>query len=250
MGAPGALARAFIAVLCAWGAPAFAGDALIRPAFLASDRLRDRVYFFAGLDVARDSAFGWAGVAGAPFGRLDEDGVRLRLMGGAGRYRYRTASVAGGINEGTVSAAELLLGFRRAKGGVSATAYVGPHMENQRLAAPDPANAAAGTAVGVKAALEIYARLDPLWVMNASASASTVHGAYHARAALARETAYGLSTGFEAALLGDVRYVEPRAGLFASVACSRSVFTLAAGLLDNSDKGGGAYATISLYVPY
>ena len=51
-------------------------------------------------------------------------------------------------------------------------------------------------------------------------------------------------------MYGDVRYVEPRAGIYASATYGRSVLTLAGGALSNSDKGRGIYATLSLYAPY
>jgi hypothetical protein len=246
----GAVARAFVAASCTCASPVLAGDASIRADFLSADYLKRRIFFFAGLDVARDSAFGWAGVTAAPIGLLSEDGLRLRIMGGAGRYRYRTTAVPGGINEGNVGSGEILLGFRSSLRDVSVTAYLGAHVEDQRLAAPDPGNAAAGTAAGVKAAIETHVRINPTWALTASAAASTVHRSYHARAAVAREIASGVATGFEAAVLGDARYVEPRAGLFVSTTYGQSVFTLAGGMLSNSDKGGGAYATLSLYAPY
>jgi hypothetical protein len=50
--------------------------------------------------------------------------------------------------------------------------------------------------------------------------------------------------------VGDARYVEHRAGLLASICYGRAMLTLAAGVLRNSDKGGGTYATLSLYAPY
>ncbi|HEY7460104.1 MAG TPA: cellulose biosynthesis protein BcsS [Xanthobacteraceae bacterium] len=247
--APGALARVFVACLLAC-APAFGGDAGIRPDLLAAADAAERIYFFAGLDVSQNSAFGWAGIASAPFGRLDEDGVRLRLAGGTGRYRYRTSAVPGGINEGNVASGEILLGFHRSLGSASATAYLGAHMEEQRLTAADPGNAAAGTALGAKATLEFFRRLDPLWVASASASASTVHRAYQVRATLAREFDYGLGAGVEAVVLGDARYVEPRAGLSGSMTYGRGVLTITAGLLFSTNKGGGGYATLSLHAPY
>lgn len=248
--APGALARAFVAASCTCASPALAGDAAIRTDFLSADHLKRRIFFFSGLDVARDSAFGWAGLTAAPIGLLSEDGLRIRIMGGAGRYRYRTSSVPGGSNEGNVGSGEILLGFHGSLREVSFTAYLGAHLEDQRLAAPDPGNAAAGTAFGIKAAMEAHVRINPIWAVTASGAASTVHRSYHARAAIAREISVGFTMGFEAAVLGDARYVEPRAGLFVSTTYGQSVFTLASGMLSNSDKGGGAYVTLSLYAPY
>jgi hypothetical protein len=225
--------------------PAFAADARIR----ADRALTDRVAFFTGGDAARQSYFVWAGVVGAPFSLLHEDGLRVRAVAGGGRYRYRTDAVPGGRNEGMIASGELAIGFHRNFGAANLALYLGGHVESQRLVAPDPGHEAEGTAAGVKAALEYYHRLAPEFFWTASASASTVHRAYHARAALGYEHgrfAYGVET----AVHGDVRYVEPRAGLFAQSRYGRTTIQLSGGMLRNSENGTSPYATLSLYAPY
>lgn len=252
-GGMGTVAGRFVAALCAClaaigGGAAYAADAAIR-ADRAAPQLTDRISFFAGGDVARASYFVWAGIVGAPFGLLHEDGLRVRAMGGGGRYRYRTGAVHGGINEGTVATGEFMLGFRRNLATANVTLYLGANVESQRLAAPDPGHEAQGAAGGVKVALEFYQRLGADMYWTASAAASTVHRAYHARAAYAREHD-AFAYGFEAAVNGDARYVEPRAGLFAQSRYGRTTLQLSGGVLSNSENGTSPYATLSLYAPY
>jgi hypothetical protein len=242
--------RAFVLLPWLLSAPAFAGDASIRPDFSPVDPITRHIFFFSGLDVARDSAFGWAGVAAAPFSALDEDGLRVRISAGVGRYRYRTPATPSGLNDASVTTGELLVGFQRSFANGAVTVYLGPHVQQQRLAEPDAGNAAAGTSLGLKAAIETYARLDPVWLVNASASASTVQRAYHVRAAVLRELPPALAVGIEGAVFGDERYVEPRAGILASVTYGKSILALAGGVLANSDRGRGIYATLSLYARY
>jgi hypothetical protein len=171
-------------------------------------------------------------------------------MGGYGRYRYRTSAVAGGENEGTVSSGELMLGWRRAFAHATYVAYLGAHVENHQLRAADPGNPVTGTEAGLKAALELHARPWPEYVATASAAASTVHGSYLARASLAREFSDYFAFGVEGAVLGDKRYVEPRAGLVVTTTFWRQMLTLSGGYLSNSDKGDGGYLTLSLYAPF
>ncbi len=45
-----------------------------------SDWLTRRLFFFAGVDIARDTTFGWSGIVLAPLNRLDEDGARIRNL--------------------------------------------------------------------------------------------------------------------------------------------------------------------------
>lgn len=209
--------------------------------------LRDRAFLFSGGDLTGGSAFVWSGFVASPFGRLDEDGARLRLMSGYGRYRYRGAT---GANEGAAVSGELMLGRRHAFEAVHVTAYLGAHFEEHRLRNPDPGNPVQGARTGVKAAVETFARLTPDWIATASASFSSVYRKYHARVSVARELDAGFSAGIEGALLGDARYTEPRAGLQVSKALQRHLLTLAGGLLHNSARGSGAYVTLSLYSPY
>lgn len=231
-------------------APARAADSAPRPDLPPLPSLKNRVFLFSGGDVAGDAFFLWSGVVGAPQGFLHEDGPRFRMLVGAGRYRYRTDAVAGGVNEGRILSGELMAGYRLTAGETVATLFAGAHMENQNLVAPDPNHPAQGAEAGVKVALELYRRLAPDLFATASASASTVHRGYHARAALAREHPSGAAAGIEAAILGDARYREPRAGVFVRTIRGRMIMTLAGGYLSNSGKGQGAYGSLSLYVPY
>jgi hypothetical protein len=236
------------ALLCA---PAFAADSSMRlDERWHSHPLRDRVFFFAGTDIASDSAFGWSGITAAPMGFLEEDGWRVRLTGGGGRYRYRTSNVAGGVNEANVMSGELMAGYRSSSGSGSATIYAGAHIENQTLAAPDPGHAAQGTEAGIKVAVEFYRRFAPNFFGLASASASSVHDSYQARAALAYEISETVAFGIEAAINGDERYNEPRAGILVQTTFGRTSFSLSGGILSNSDKGDGLYGTLTVYAVY
>jgi hypothetical protein len=225
-------------------------DSSPRPDYLEAQPLKNRIFFFAGGDVVSDSHFAWSGIGGALSQNLHEDGPRFRIAGSVGRYRYRTGAVAGGVNEGRVTSGELMIGFQRTYGPTIATAFIGAHVEDQKLAAPDPGHRAQGTSAGIKAALELFRRFGPETVATASASFSTVHRANQARATLAREHPFGISLGLEAALNDDTRYNEPRAGVFVQGRYGRTALALSGGYLSNSDKGSGAYSTLSLFAPY
>lgn len=236
------------ALLCV---PALAADSSMRlDDSRHSDPLRDRLFFFAGADVASDSAYGWSGFVAAPVGLLDEDGWRLRIAGGGGRYRYRTGNVAGGENEANIVSGELMAGYRFSNGAGSVTVYAGGHIENQSLAAPDPGHAAQGTEAGIKVAIELYRRFTPDVFALASAAASTVHGSFQARAAIGYEISEIITLGAETAFSGDERYDEPRAGLFVQTNFGRTSLSLGGGYLSNSDKGDGFYGTLSVYAAY
>jgi hypothetical protein len=239
-----ALAAAVLAACLA--SSAFAAD----PSSSFADSLKSRLFLFGGFDVTRDSSFVWTGIVLAPWSRLDEDGVRLRVMGGIGRYRYNTDAVASGVNEGIVSSGEIMFGWRRAFDRIVVVAYLGGQIEEHQLRDPDPGNPVSGTTLGLKGALELFSRPWPDYIATALASASTVHGSYQARATFAREINSWLALGVEGAILGNARYFEPRAGLIAVATIAGRKLSLSGGYLSNSDKGAGPYLTLSLYAPF
>jgi hypothetical protein len=227
-----------------------AADLPLHPDWLRSWTDRDRAFFFAGMDLSRDSGFAWAGVGGAPSGLLHEDGLRLRLAGGGGRYRYRTNTVPTGVNEVDVASLELMLGYRRAIGSAVVTTYIGAHAESQDLQFADPGHRVAGTAVGVKLALDYFDRPPEGWLILGSAAASTVHRSYYMRLGVGRQWRPDLALGIEAALLGNTRHIEPRAGIFAQQTFGRTSLAISGGYLRNSGRGGGPYGMLSVYAPY
>jgi hypothetical protein len=235
----------------AWASfSAHGADLPLHPDLRTHWSLRDRIHFFAGTDFSRDAGFAWAGIGGAPSGLLSEDGLRLRVAGGAGRYRYRTRAAPGGVNEVDVASLELMLGYRRAFGTAVVTAYIGGHAESRDLLFADPAHRAAGAAVGAKLALEYFDQPAESWTVAGSAAASTVHRSYHARLGVGREWWPGFALGVEAALHGDARYIEPRAGVFAQRTFGRTSVAISGGYLHNSHRGGGTYGAMFLYAPY
>lgn len=209
-----------------------------------------RAFVFGGVDAGRSSAFVWAGATAIPFGTLVEDGPRLRIMGGIGRYDYRTSATPDGRNSGTVSSGELMAGYHKTFGEAIVTTYLGLDVKNYSLQSADPANPESGTRAGIKAAIELYTRTAANWFVTAYGNISSVFGNYSARVAVHRELAPGFALGIEGALLGDRRYDEQRGGLIATLTLPKSSLTVAGGVATSADNGTGAYTTVSLYAPF
>lgn len=246
----------WLAVAIASACPANAYENLFRPfSYLSIPHLHQKVDFFGGVDIADAVSFAWAGATYAPLGTLAEDGWRVRFMGGAGRYTYRTSIVPGGINDANVYAAEVLGGYRKTFDNIfGQKAYVGVFAgaayEDQMLLYADPFNPAQGSEAGVKATAEIYSRISQNYILTAFATASSVHNKYYAKSTLLYELNETWALGGEVATMGDARYTEHRAGLAGSLTWRRKIFVLSAGALDNSGRGTGAYATLSIYSPF
>lgn len=220
----------------------------------ANPYINEKADFFGGIDAASETTFLWMGATYAPFGKLADDGWRIRVMGGAGIYRYRTNFAPEGINDANVFSGELLAGYRKTfRGVLGQTLYVGAftgvHYEDQILVYDDPFNAARGSEAGIKATLELYSRIHDYYIASAFGTVSSVHGKYQLKAVLLRELNEMWAIGGEAALLGDARYNEQRIGPAISLTLRNRIFTLSAGALQNSGRGDGTYLTFSVYSP-
>jgi len=222
---------------------------------LANPYIQQKADFFGGIDAAKATTFVWMGATYAPFGTLGDDGWRVRAIGGAGKYSYNTSVAPLGINDAFAFSGELLGGYRKSFSGVlGQTIYVGAfaglHYEDQILVYDDPGNPARGSDAGFKASLELYSRIQEHYIVTAFGSFSTVHEKYYAKTSLLYELNETWALGGEIALMGDARYKEHRAGLACSLTWQKKIFTLSAGVLENSGRGEGTYLTLSVYSPF
>ena len=218
--------------------------------------------FFGGIDAAKATTFAWMGLTYAPMGVLAEDGWRVRFIGGAGLYSYRTSVAPGGINDASAFSGEILGGYRKTFENIfGQTLYVGAfaglHYEDQILVYSDPSNPARGSEAGIKGSLEAYARVWERYIGTAFVSVSSVHNKYHGKLAALYELEETWSLrgerwafGGEIAALGDARYNEERAGLVSSLTLDKKIISLSAGVLQNSGRGDGTYVTLSVYSPF
>lgn len=221
----------------------------------AEASLRRRLYFYTGVDIARDSGYGWGGMAWAPFADMDREGLRLRTQAGGGRYDYRTQAVAGGWNSVDKTDGEVLLGWQFLRGAHALAVYAGVNIVDNRLDTPDPGNRDAGTHWGGKAVVEWFYRLDERWTLTASLSGSTADGSVSGRATAAWRAFPWLDLGVEAGATSDWPDESARLGLF--LACPlRSGEWLnwelraAAGWNWSGDSDDSPYGTLSLFIPF
>ncbi|MBS9475789.1 cellulose biosynthesis protein BcsS [Ancylobacter radicis] len=215
-----------------------------------TESVKRRLYFYSGVDLARDTSYGWAGLAWAPFARMDEEGLRLRAQGGGGRYRYETADVAGGWNGATKTEAEVLIGWQFLHGPHALALYAGLAMTDNRLDLPDPANRDQGTQYGGKLVAEWFYRWDERRTLSASISATTADGAACARLAAGWRAQDWLEIGIETAASTDWLTRDARIGGFILLPVKGQDLRAAGGWRWSSDEEAGAYLTLSVFMPY
>ncbi|MCS0496008.1 cellulose biosynthesis protein BcsS [Ancylobacter sp. MQZ15Z-1] len=251
MGAPSTLAASCLAVLATLVASMAAGaggDALADDG--PAGAFTKRLYFYSGVDVARDNVYGWAGAAWSPRGLMDQEGLRVRLQGGGGQYKYRTDAVPGGWNTVSKTEGELLLGWQFLNGRQALAIYGGVNVTENLLDQPDPYNRDQGTAVGAKAVAEWYYRYDDDWTFTAALGGSTADETAFLRATAGRHVTSWFDLGAEAGASTDWLSQDARAGLFIATPLPGRQWRAAGGWRWSSDSDDGAYATLSLYSPF
>ncbi|MDQ0509304.1 cellulose biosynthesis protein BcsS [Ancylobacter amanitiformis] len=213
--------------------------------------LRNRLYFFTGVDIARDNAYGWGGAAWAPFAAMDQEGLRLRGQIGGGHYSYRTDAVPGGWNGVNKQEGEVLAGWQWLRGPHALALYVGANVIDNQLDQPDPSNPDQGVAVGAKFTAEWFYRHDENWTFTAALSGSTADDTGHARATAARRVNEWYELGVEAGASTDWLSQDARGGLFITTTSLPGWQVRAAGGWRwSSDSDDSPYATMSLFLPY
>lgn len=209
----------------------------------------NKLYFYTGVDVARDNMYGWAGAAWSPFGLMEREGLRVRLQGGGGQYRYRTADVAGGWNTVNKTEGELLAGWQFLRGPHAIAVYAGVNIAQNLLDQPDPSNREQGTSIGVKALAEWYYSRDQ-WTFTGTLGGSTADGKAFIRGTAGRHVHEMFDLGTEAGASTDWLSQDARAGLFIATPLPGRQWRASGGWRWSSDSDDGPYVTLSLYAPF
>ena len=232
----------------------FCWDCANRPS-AAQEAASAQFEFSMGAEASRQAWSLYSGLTYAPFGDIMDDGLRLRATGGYGAFRYWGQRAVGAGSQrvnfrGTVSFADLLLGYHQQLGPLTLKYYAGA-MATQHLIDPvDPEAEVQGAGVGAKAAVESWWTISEQAWASLDLSYGTLHDSYAGRLRLGWRLLPALSAGLEAGAAGNTDGDSGRAGAFLRYEWAGNEIATSAGLtsdwasLDKIDARG-AYATIS-----
>lgn len=200
---------------------------------------------FGGFDVWRNGGFGHGGLLWSPDG-VRQDGFTLKLLLGAGTYRYRSGTTDITGRQYIVS---VLPGWRFKDGPNELTVFAGLDMQQHQTSPGDPGNRLRGFHAGARAGFDLWFEPMPAaFMLTASVSASTVGKNVWARAA-AGVRAFELWLGPEAIFCGDETYREMRFGAHATGLRTGPVeWTAGIGWVSDSEKRSGVYGRLGLLV--
>lgn len=211
--------------------------------------------FSIGAEASRQAWSVYSGVTVAPFGALSEDGLRLRTTGGYGAFRYSGLRASGGSSglvkfRGTVSFADLLVGYHRQLGPLTLKLYAGAAAARYAIDPFDPEAEVQGTGVGGKAAVETWWTISDMAWSQLDVSFATLHQTYAGRLRLGWRVVPVLSAGVEASADGNIDGRSGRIGGFLRYEWAQGEVSASGGLItdwadvERIDARGG-YATVS-----
>lgn len=158
----------------------------------------------------------YAGVGWAPFGKLAEDGFRMRVTGGGGQYRYQGVIDREPVSiYGTSAFGDLLVGYQMGLGRLTLKAFAGATFDGQLLDPWDDANRLGGAATGAKLVVESWLNITPALWTQLDASYATANETYYSRLRVGYRVLHGLSLGLEGGSFGNITGDSARAGIFA-----------------------------------
>ncbi|MDP4023015.1 cellulose biosynthesis protein BcsS [Methylobacterium sp. NEAU 140] len=194
---------------------------------------------------SQGSQFASASLTAAPAADLNTSGVRLRVDGLLGSYRAERPGAPRSIGEQADLAG--MIGYALVGDSSVLSGFVGLNVRRDETSHFDPSVSAARTEVGVKTALDFYARPTALTMVHATGSYATTFNAYYGRLRFGFASFAGGYLGPELTALGDDNYRQWRAGAHLSgMQFGALQFGVSAGYVHDHVRKGGVYTTLDL----
>jgi hypothetical protein len=178
----------------------------------------------------------YTGVTIAPFGTIEHDGWRLRIVGGYGADRY--AGPSGTRFKAATSFADVLAGYHSQLGPLTVKVFAGAAMLDRQIEPDDPVARIRGTDLGGKAALETWLNLgDRAWAA-VDLSWASLHQDYSGRLRLGWRLTPGLSSGIEVGAVGNFDADVLRTAAFLRYETASGEVSLTAGVSNDTLLSG------------
>lgn len=206
------------------------------------------ILIFSGVDLWREGGFLHGGFVWSPRG-LSEEGPVLKLVSGAGLYRYRSGALGDLEITGEVLSASLMPGWRFKRAGFTLTLFAGLDAQDHYLSPFDPFSSLIGSYVGLRTAFELWHEPTPGMMLAADATYSTIGDTYGGRLALGWRVFDRFYLGPEAATFMCDNYRQYRVGLHVTgMKAGDFEWSAGAGYAQDSDDRDSAYMRLGLLV--
>lgn len=194
---------------------------------------------------SQGSQFANATVTAAPAGDLLTSGIRVRVDGLIGSYRAESIGAARAIGQQTDLAA--MAGYALVGQDSVLTGFVGVNLRHDEVAQSGVNETTARTGIGLKTALDYYARPTAFTMFHATGSYGTTFNAYYGRVRFGVAALAGGYVGPEFAALGDDYYRQWRVGGHLSGMQFGAIqIGLSAGYVHDHVRKGGLYTSLDM----
>lgn len=202
----------------------------------------------------------YTGTSASLSGSINENGWRMRLIGGYGSYTYEGTKHIDGRSvqtafDGQSSFGDVLVGYRLQTGDLIVKAFAGISSVGHSVQPFDPDNTAIGYRYGGSAAFEIWFNTsDSLW-LSSETTYSTVFDTYNATLRAGYRAWPQLSLGLETGLAGNNDYTAVRAAgvaaaEFGLLEAQDGYVRISAGASADRDMELSPYAAVSFALKY
>jgi len=239
--------RAGVCVLAIAFTSAFASQSFAQEWYTGARERQPEANYGAAIDASltgttRGSLHGSLIGTIAPFSKLDESGMRLRLGGLLGTYSYISAAPGVGSVRGTESSGSMMAGYEWVTKNATFAIYLGGEVQNRTLSKIDPSNNVVGMAWGFKTSVDFYMNPTSYTMMSGNITYSTVNNAYYTRFKAGMAVTERIFVGPEALFLGDNFYGQWRMGAHVTGArIGPMQVGLSGGYVNDRRAGHGAY---------
>ncbi len=180
-----------------------------------------------------------------PFGGLETNGLRIRMIGLLGGYRYDAAAVGVGVVTGNQVGGSLMVGYEWIVARTKIGVFGGLDAINNRLDKFDPSNETGGTTFGGRIGLDFYSRPTDATMAAGTFSFTTANSGYYLRLRGGMAVYEQMYLGPEVLALGDSFYTQWRMGVgLSGIQMGPVQFGVSAGYVSDSSRGGGVYGIL------
>ena len=187
----------------------------------------------------------------APFAPMNETGIRMRIGGLAGSYKYISTAPGVGSVTGRETSGSLLGGYEWVMPGTTVSVFAGLEAQNRTLSKADPNNKVVGTSFGLKTALDFYSNPTPYTMVSGNFTFATNNSAYYARIKAGMAVTGQVFVGPEILFLGDSFYGQWRFGAhLTGIKMGALQFGVSGGYVRDQKNGGGGYGILDAQIRF
>lgn len=181
----------------------------------------------------------------APFGGLETNGFRVRMIGVLGGYRYDANAAGVGLVTGNQVGGSLLMGYEWIVDRTKVGLFGGLDVISNRLDKYDPDNNTEGATIGARIGLDFYSRPTDATYAAGTFSFTTANSGYYMRLRGGMSIYEQTYLGPELLVLGDSFYTQWRMGVgLHNIELGPVKIGVSTGFVSDSSRGKGAYGIL------